>query len=408
MVNQALQQMFQSRSVSVSDNVQSTDLLDWTSLFTSQKPNVVNYKQSLKISAVYNAVDQISNDIAKIPFAVYQKTETSRNRVSNHPADMLLHNGPNEYITAFMDRKVGAISLLLRGNALWQIITNNNGLPIALEFINWDEVKDIKKVNGTLRYEFIKRNPLLASEVIHLKWFSFDGIVGVSVITYAALQMGLALDITKFSVQSFENRGLSKGVVETDKTLNAAGAKEKIINGFQNAMANKNPERVVVLDDGLKYKSIQMTPQEAAIVEMNQVSIEDIARWFNIAPHKIKSLKQSTNNNIEQQSLDHGSDTIQPILTNWEQEYSKKLLTTTEKLNNFYIKGNLKAIFRSDIKSQSEYYSKAANTGWMTRNEIRALEDLPPLPGLEEPLTPVNTQTTSQINKKLQDEKNNN
>jgi HK97 family phage portal protein len=180
------------------------------------------------------------------------------------------------------------------------------------------------------------------------------------------------------------------------------GAKKAIREGWRNAMAERSADRVVVLDEGMTFTPIAITPQEAQIVEMAKFGIEDIARWFNIPLHKIKSMGNSTNNNIEQQSLDYAVDCIHPYVTNIEQEDGKKLFTKKEKEAGFYIHGNLNVLLRADIKSKGEYYSKMANSGIHSRNEIRALEDMNPGPELlNEFLTPVNTFTEKQIENNL-------
>jgi HK97 family phage portal protein len=405
-LDSAFQSMFATGEQRSQSAFTSTDIL---SLFSRGlgKPNGMNAKSALKLSAVYNAVDQISNDLAKIPFGVYRKRDGSRSRLSDHPVDRLLHYGPNMYMTSFIERKMLGISLLLRGNALQKIIWGNDGYPAGLQFIDWDDVIDIKKVDGDLAYIIRgESKPLLSGDVIHFKWFTFNGIVGVSVITYAALNMGIAIDVQEFSATNFGNKGIRQAVIETEKTLGEkskgedVGPKQKIAMGIKAALGERSADRVVVLDDGMKYKPIAITPQEAQIIEQSRFSIEDIARWFNIAPHKIKSLQQATNNNIEQQSLDHVSDCIQPLVTNVEQEYTKKLISSSE-IKDTYIKGNVKVILRADMKSQAEAYSRGINFGWLTRNEVRALEDLDKIDGLDSPLTPVNTQTYEQIQKNL-------
>lgn len=358
----------------------------------------MNHTKALKLSAFYNGVDQISNDIAKIPFAVYQKEGSNRISRSNHPAHNLISNEPNSLMTSFIFRKTMAISVLLRGNGLAKINTDTTGKPVSTDFINWDRVKDIRMKNGELLYD-VKgyAQPLLASEVLHFKNFTHNGIVGVSVITNAAQQLNLAIDVQEFSATNFQNKGVRQGVVETDKVINPM-AKTLIGNSIKAAFSEKDATRVAVLDEGMKWSAISITPQEAQIIEQSRFTIEDIARWLNIAPHKIKSLQQSTNNNIEQQSLDHVSDTIQPHITNFEQEYAKKLFLPSEIVNGFYVRGNMNVLLRADIKSRGEYYGKAVNGGWMNRNEVRHLEDMNDGPILlDEYLTPVNTYTEKQI-----------
>ena len=355
----------------------------------------VGYKKSLTLSAVFNAVEQISNDLGKIGFGVFEERTTGKNRLKWHLSDILLSTEPNYLMSPFIFKKLIGTSLLLRGNSLFKIYSNAKGYPVSVEFINWDLVEDIRVKKGELLY-YIKglKEPLFSSEVLHFKQFSLNGIVGISTISYAAQQLGIAISTQEFSATNFESKGVSKGVIETDKVVNN---KAGIIAGWRTSMSDKSPERITVLDDGFKYKSIAVSPQEMQIIEQGNFNVEEVARWFNIAPHKIKSLKQSTNNNIEQQSLDHVSDTIQPLITNIEQEFSKKLLTPDERSYR-YIKGNMNVLLRSDIKSRGEYYARGIFSGWFNRNEVRALEDMNDGPELlNEFLTPVNTFTEGQI-----------
>lgn len=379
------------------------------------KISAINYKQSLKLSAVFNSVDQISSDVAKIPFGVYQKNGETRVRVFDHPADVLLSREPNMYMTSFVERKMIVINMLLRGNAIEIPIYNSAGIPVSFKFVAWDDVVDIRKKNDDLLY-YIRgyEKPFLSSEVLHFKMFTHNGIVGVGAITYAAQQLNIAVEIQNFSATNFESKGIRNGVISTDKALgskdmSSASVKSQIREGWRNAMAERSPDRVVVLDEGMTFQPINITPQEAQIVEMSRFSIEDVARWFNMPLHKIKSLAQSTNNNIEQQSLDYASDTIHPIVTNLEQEYAKKLFTQLEKASGYYVKGNMNVLYRADLKTRAEYYSKAVNFGWENRNEIRAKEDMNPGPELlDEYLTPVNTYTEKQVEKNLKNQQNGN
>jgi len=379
------------------------------SLGNTGQTSHIKYKKSLELSAVYNAVEQISNDIAKIPFSVNQKNGNNRESKPNHPANRLIAYEPNSLMTTFIFRKTMAISLLLRGNALAKIEYDTKGNPIETNFINWDNVTDIRIKNGELVYDVRGfSQPLLASEVLHFKNFSHNGIVGISCISYAAQQLNMAIEVQTYSAENYSNKGISRGIIQSEKQLNPA-AKTKISTGVQEAMAFKSLDKIAVLDEGMTYHQIAITPQEMQIIETGRFNIEEIARMFNIAPHKIKSLQQSTNNNIEQQTLDHASDTIQPYITNIEQEYAKKLFTTKEREAGFYVRGNMNVLLRADIKSRAEYFSKAINFGWKSRQEVRQLEDDNDGPEfLNEFLTPVNTFTEQQIDKNLKDNKDGN
>lgn len=362
----------------------------------------INPKTALTVAAVYNAVDQISNDIAKIPFSVNQKIGSNRKSQPNHPAHRIVSYAPNTLMTSFVFRKTMAISLLLRGNALAVKNYNSQGKIMSADYVDWTKVNNVRVVSGEILYDVQGFDrPLLASEVIHWKNFSHNGIVGVGAITYGAQQMGLAIDVQNFSSTNYTNKGVRQGVVETDKTISKG--KAAIVAGIKAAFSEKDATRVAVLDEGMKWKPITITPQELQIIETQRFSIEEIARFFNIAPHKIKSLQQSTNNNIEQQSLDHVSDTIQPLITNIEQEFTRKLFTDKEIEAGYYIRGNINVLLRADIASRSQWITAMVYSGVMTRNEARQYEDMNDGPELlNEHLTPTNQFIEEQIKQNLQ------
>lgn len=402
-ITRALKNAFTTRS---SQDPGSIDITDWPSgIFgnISRGGVAVNHKTALSLSAVYNAVDQISNDIAKLPKGVYQKKDGDRFRLSAHPVDYIIGNRPNALMTQFSFHKAMMLSVLLRGNGIAVIESNRGtGFPSALIFIHPDHVNDIKKKDGHLFY-YIKGydRPLNSEEVIHIPGFSENGITGISVFKYAAQNLGAAMSAEKFADENFKSRGLLAGIIKSDKQLKPE-AKTALGNAMETRLGKGDVNNIGVLDEGMDFLSITANAQEASLIDWKNTSMEDVARWFNIAPHKIKHLARSTNNNIEQQSLEHGSDTIAPWSKKFEEEYTYKLFPRDQR--NTYVKLNTNALYRTDLKTKGEYYSKAVNGGWLTRNEARALEDYNRLKGLDEPLTPVNTKTQEQLEKELANE----
>lgn len=377
--------------------------------FGSKGKRHVTYKEALKLPAFYNGVDQISGSMGIIPFQVFKRTAEGRERAYDHPVDRLLSapDGSQGFLTPFIFKKMTQTSTLLRGNCLWRIKTGNDGVQ-KLKYIPWDDVTDVRKIeaeNGDISIVYITKNGnLLASEVLHFKGYTDDGICGISVIRYACEQLGIALEIQDFSYTNFEHKGARQGVISTDRSV-SVDAKKLLATGFKAAMDDKTPTRVAVLDENMQYTPIAVTPQEAQLIESARFTVEDIARWLNLPPHKIKSMQQSTNNNIEQQSLEYLSDTMQPWVTNFEEELTKKLFTETEK-KTLYVKGNMNVILRSDMKSKGEYYSKMVNSGIFLANEVRELEERNTLEGGDKLRIPVNTQTQEQIEAKLKEENN--
>jgi len=364
----------------------------------------VNDKTALALSAVYNAVDQISNDIAKLPKGVYYIDENEhRHRERTHPVDYLISKRANPSTTQFNFHKALMVQALLKGNGLAVILRNpETGYQEGFELVQPENLKKIYKKGGSVFYSVKGYGTLSSEDVIHIPGFSFNGITGVSVFRYAAQNLGAALSAETFADENFKSKGLLAGIIKTDKVGMAPEAKAKIANAMEGRLAKGGSHNIGFLDEGMDFKEITTSASEASLIDWKKISIEDVARWFNIAPHKIKHLDKATYSNIEQQSLEHGSDTIAPWVKRFEEEYDAKLFREDERAS-FYVRFNTNALVRTDIKTKSEYYSRAINYGWHTRNEVRALEDYNALEGLDDPLTPANTFTQDQLEKQNAD-----
>lgn len=372
----------------------------------TKKVPPVSDKTALTLSAVWCAVEMKSDSLAVIPFGVYYRTDTGRERDRKHPAEWLLNHEPdgeNGVLTPFHFKKLVGQWLMLRGNCLFAIRTALNGVQ-NLEFIPWEDVTDIRySPEAGYTYHIKKGEILLSSEVLHYRGLTMDGVVGLSVLTYAALSMNLGIELQKFSYANAEAKGIARGVLESDNKVDSA-AKKLIKDGVSAALAEKDTTRFVVLDGGLKYKPITINPQEAALIESGKLHIEDVARWFNVPLYKLKSLTQSTNNNVEQMALDYQTESIQPPATNFEQETAKKLFTRAEKEAGYFVWGNMDVIVRTELRARAEYYSKMVNSGIMTVNEVRSKENLNANEDGNVLRFPVNVQTQDMIDNKMQNE----
>ncbi|QLE02891.1 phage portal protein [Galbibacter sp. BG1] len=361
---------------------------------------VVNYKSALSLSAVYNAVDQISNDIAKLPKGIYRKEGDNRFRDLLHPCDYLISKRPNRFMTQFSFHKALMVHALLLGNGVAVIKRDEyTGVETALELVKPADLLDIKKVNGDLTYYIKGMKPLNSEDVMHIPGFSFNGIYGIGVFKYAANNMGAALAAERFADDNFKSKGLLAGIIKSKNGIKKE-AKEALSNAMEARLSKGGTHNIGFLDEDMDFMSITANAQEASLIDWKKISIEDVARWFNIAPHKIKQLENATYSNIEQQSLEHGSDTIMPWAKRIEEEYDYKLFTEEERATH-YTKINTNALIRTDIKTKGEYYSRAVNFGWKTRNEVRHLEEDNSIDGLDSPLTPANTKTLEEINKEF-------
>lgn len=373
--------------------------------FISGNKSVATVQSALTLSAFYNAVDQLSNDIAKLPKHVYRREGKTSKKYLEHPLNYLIATEPNEMMSAFDFWKVVIVLVILKGNCFVLIKRNNIGIEESLIIQDNGDVR-VRREGDKLFY-FIKGEVYLSKQVLHFKAFSLDGILGVSVIRYAAHNLGVSLDAQQYASDIYATQGLGYGVIESEKTVQNE-AKKLISDGFSKKMSEKNKFKVPVLDEGLKYKSISVTPAEAQFLETNKYSVIEIARWLNIAPHKLKDLTNANYRNIQAQSIEHVQDSLLPWIGRIELELNRKMFSR-EDSDAFYVKLNEKVLLRGDSEARKNYLTQLVYAGIITRNEARAMEDLDSIEGLDEPLTPVHSQLLDFVMKKnekeLKDEK---
>lgn len=370
--------------------------------FGSDSFKSANQKTALTLSAFYNGVDQLSNDIAKLPKYVLRKDGEKRIKFNEHPVNYLISQRPNNLMNAFDFWKIIRISKIIKGNAFVEIIRNSkSGFPEELIFRDHDDV-EVLRYKNKLYYKF-KGRVIDSEDMLHFKGFSFDGIIGMGIIRFAAMQIGVSLEAQKYNGNIYKNRGLSYGVIESDKAVHSDN-KKAISEGFAAKLNANDVHKVPVLDEGLKYKSISVTPAEAQFLETNKQGVIEICRWLNIAPHKLKDLTNANYSNIYQQSIEHVQDSVMPGVVSDEQEINNKLFSKDE-AGVIYTRFNISALLRGDLDMKQKFYTSMVYSGIYTRNEVRALEDMNPIDGLDEPLQPVNMQALSQLNDNMKNNK---
>ncbi|MBQ1396973.1 MAG: phage portal protein, partial [Clostridia bacterium] len=141
----------------------------------------------------------------------------------------------------------------------------------------------------------------------------------------------------------------------------------------------ENNHKVAILEEGVTYSPISISPNEAQFLETRKFQIDEIARIFRVPPHMIGDLEKSSFSNIEQQSLEFVKYTLDPWVVRWEQSLSHALFTPDEKMSYFF-KFNLEGLLRGDYQSRMNGYATARQNGWMSANDIRELENLDRIP----------------------------
>ena len=213
--------------------------------------------------------------------------------------------------------------------------------------------------------------------MLHIPGLGFDGLVGYSPIAMAKNAIGLAIATEEYGAKFFANGAAPGGVLEHPGTIkDPQKVKESWNSAYQ---GSSNAHGVAVLEEGMKYQAIGVSPEQAQFLETRKFQINEIARIFRVPPHMVGDLEKSSFSNIEQQSLEFVKYTLDPWVIRWEQSMYRVLLSESEKKDHF-IKFNVDGLLRGDYQSRMNGYATARQNGWMSANDIRELENLNRIP----------------------------
>ena len=350
----------------------------------------VNEQTAMQMTAVYSCVRILSETLAGLPLHVYKYNDSGgKEKNLKHPLYKLLHDEPNPEMTSFAFRETLMSHLLLWGNAYAQIIRNARGEVISLYPLMPNKMTVDRDSSGRLFYLYQRGNEdvpslgrenqvyLSPSDVLHIPGLGFDGLVGYSPIAMAKNAVGLAIATEEYGAKFFANGASPGGVLEHPGTIKDP---QKIKESWNSAyQGSGNAHRVAVLEEGMKYQPIGISPEQAQFLETRKFQINEIARIFRVPPHMLADLEKSSFSNIEQQSLEFVKYTLDPWVVRWEQSMCRALLMESEKPNVF-IKFNVDGLLRGDYVSRMSGYATARQNGWMSANDIRELENLDRIP----------------------------
>ena len=352
----------------------------------------VNERSSMQITAVYACVRVIAESIASLPLHLYRYNEDGgKEKAIDHPLYFLLHNEPNPEMTAFSFFEVLLTHLLLWGNAYCQIIRNGKGEVVALYPLMADRMDVDRDEKGHIYYEYTMSSDdaptmkgsvvqLQPVDVLHIPGMGFDGLVGYSPIAMAKNAIGISIACEEYGSKFFANGAAPSGVLEHPGTLKDPGRVRE--SWTQTFGGSHNANKVAVLEEGMKYTPISISPNEAQFLETRKFQIDEIARIFRIPPHMIGDLEHATFSNIEEMSLEYVQYTLGPWIARLEQSMIRSLLSDAEK-GTYFVKFNVDGLLSGNYQSRMQGYAVARQNGWMSANDIRQLENLDMIPDEE-------------------------
>ena len=381
----------ETRSVSTQDSFLDS-MLNRFSLYGNKTKVDVTVNTALAIPSVWAAVRVVAETISSLDIRLLEFKDDHWQENFKHPVSNLLRVRPHPEMSLSVFKSVLSTHMLLRGNAFVYVDYDNNRTPKSMIPLYPDSTVLKKNEKGHLCY-FTRINnkvyELPREDVIHIPGFSLSGANGADPIAYLNESLGLTLSAQSFGAEFFGNGGSLSGVLETEKDL-SSDKQRNLAAAWVNAYTGSgNQHKTAVLTNGLTYKAVGSSPDKAQFIETRKYQTIEVCRIFRVSPHLIYDLEKATFSNIENQGLDFVKYTLAPQVKRIEEALLYGLMKTTEQAS-FKIKFNFDDLLQGDAKSRADFYSSGIQNGWMSKNEVRRREGLPPVDGGDRFYTPLN------------------
>ena len=346
----------------------------------------VNEVLALNVSAVWCAVQNISQTIASLPFKLYQRQGNGKRPYPAHPLYSVLHDQPNEQMSAFIWRERMMHHLLSWGNHYSEILRDpTTERVIALWPFNNPSKMKVENQGGRIVYAYKegagKEKVFPAERVLHIPGLGFDGRIGYSVISMQRQTLGAALAADEYAARTMRNPIPSLVLKHPARFHDREAGAKNIRSAWEKAYGGPDKAgKMVILEEGMDLETIGLSPEDMQLLSTRVFYIQEIARWFNMPPHKLKEMSHATYSNIEHQQIEYVQDTIRPWLVRIETEIHRQCLTDYER-KQFFAEHTMDALLRGDAESRNKAYAVMRQNGVINANDWRAWENLNPIPG---------------------------
>lgn len=373
-------------------SIKLTDGSFWSQFlgFSSTSGASVTVNKAMQLSAVWACVRLISTSVAGLPFSVYRrKADGSRESANTFNLYDIIHNSPNEDMTAFQFWQAVVASMLLWGNAYCEI-KRSGGVVVALNFLLPNKITLGTDNSGRLTYTYQSKSntrEIPRTDMLHIPAFTLDGRVGLSAICYGVNVFGSAISADDAANSSFKNGLMPAVAFKVDRILKKEQRAEfreyvETVSGALNG--GKSP----ILEQGVSPEKIGISPVDAQLLESRSFSIEEICRWFGCDPSMIAHGSKDSNwgTGLEQKQIWFLTYCISSFTSQIQQCVNKRLLTPVER-QVYYSEFSLEGFLKADSAARSAFYSSMTQNGIYTRDDCRVKENLPRKGGNAEVLT---------------------
>ncbi|HDC4529955.1 phage portal protein [Enterobacter asburiae] len=355
----------------------------WEEWFgTSSSGKVVTADKAIQLSAVWACVRLLSESISTLPLKIYvRQPDGSRKAATDHPAYSILCRRPNSEMTPSRFMLMVVASICLRGNAFIEKKFIANRLVSLVPLLPQNMV--VKRlVTGALEYKYTENGNervIPVKNIMHIRGFGLDGVCGMMPMKTGRDVIGSAMAVEESAAKIFEQGLQSSGFLTAEQALND-DQRERLREYMAKFTGSKNAGKIMVLEGGLKYQGVTMNPEDAQMLESRAFSIEEICRWFRVPPFMVGHITKQSSwaSSLEGMNLQFLTHTLRPLLVNIEQEIGRCLLDSDDEV---FAEFSVEGLLRADSAGRAAYYTSALQNGWMSRNDVRRLENMPPIEG---------------------------
>lgn len=359
----------------------------------------VTHESAIRLSVVLACVRVLGESIGSLPLGMFRRLPNGdKESQPDHPLYDLLHDRANDEHTAVEFREMMAAHAALRGTAYAEIIPGRRGPVDQLIPIHPDEIRPVKvraegQDRASWQYEVRRTGEptrrLLRSElfIVRALAISRDTPEGIDPIMHEAESIGTGLAAARYGASFFANDARPSGVLKHPGTFKDEQSRNMFVKAWRRAFgAGGRRHGTAVLEHGMEYQQLGVTPEQAQFLETRKYSDVEIARIFRVPPHMVGILDRATWSNMEQQALEFVTYTLTPWLVRWEQAIKRDLITGRQ----FFAEHNVAALLRGDTAARFQAYSTARQWGWLSVNEIRRMENMNRIDNGDDYLQPLN------------------
>jgi HK97 family phage portal protein len=361
---------------------------DWNGRFKFDGVHV-DETTALNVSAVYACASLIADTMSQLPVSVFKRDGDRREAIPEHPINRLLSGAVNDYQGRRALVRVAEGHRQLRGNAYLQVERNSDGVPVGLWPLGNASPK--RRENGALIYEVGsggQRQELPPADVIHVRGLSTstNGLVGLSPVAAAEKAIKLGIYAERFGAEFYKNESVTGGyILHPGKLTDTAKSniRKSVEDQTKSPGGEKESHKLKVFEEGMKFVPTTIPPEQSQFLGSRAFQLEEIARWYRVPLVLIQSVEKTTSwgTGVEQLLIAFSQFTISPLAQSWEEELTLKLLTQEERDQGLYVRFDLRGMLRGDSASRAAYYQSGIQNRWLLPNEVRAREELDPLPG---------------------------